>query len=52
MRRIEAWLGEYPWDFVVAQNAALCCKGSASIGKTAVWSYGMGVLVLAVDFAL
>jgi hypothetical protein len=23
MGRIDAWLGDYPWDFVVAQNAAL-----------------------------
>jgi len=24
MNRREAWLGDYSWDFVVAQNAALC----------------------------
>lgn len=29
MRRTEAWLDEYPWDFVVAQNAALCAAREA-----------------------
>lgn len=25
----DAWLAEYPWDFVVAQNAALCAARQA-----------------------
>jgi hypothetical protein len=29
MGRIDAWLGDYPWDFVVAQNAALCAARQA-----------------------
>lgn len=29
MRQTEAWLGEYTWDFVVAQNAALCAARQA-----------------------
>lgn len=29
MGQTKSWLGEYPWDFVVAQNAALCAACEA-----------------------
>ena len=29
MGQTKSWLGDYPWDFVVAQNAALCAAREA-----------------------
>jgi hypothetical protein len=29
MGRTEVWLGEYPWEFVVEQNSALCAARQA-----------------------
>ena len=41
-----------PFNFILAFGCLFFCIGSASIGKNRGVSYGMGGLVLTVDFAL